>query len=87
MSKKDWPMWSVRVPPDLYAWKEEITRRLPGKAYYTNEWLAEEALRDLRKKLTRHPGRRTDDQILAAKDAVIMDQSKRELRRRRKPKP
>jgi len=35
---------------------------------------------------TRAPGRRSDEDILADKDAVIMNQSKRELRRRRKPK-
>jgi len=86
MGKKATILWSVRLEADLYEWLQEVMRREPNKPFLTAQYVANEALRDYRDKMARTPGRRTDAEILAAKDAVIAEHDARLKRRTRKPK-
>jgi len=52
MGKKPTIFWSVRIEADLYEWLQEITRKVPGKPFLTAQYVANEALREYRKKLT-----------------------------------
>jgi len=86
MGKKPEIIWTVRLEPDLYEWIQDVTKRVPGKPFLTAQYIANEALRDYRRKLDRTGARRTDEEILAAKDDVIADHNRRFKNRTRKPK-